>query len=131
MSIRLFSVALAAVALTILVGGCQQGGQSPEAERSNLTSGMAKKKIVIGKTNQSEILEVFGPPNLVTHRDGREVWTYDRISQEIQRSDGYFTVLLAGAGSSSQKSSSVSTMLIVYFDDREIVQDYKLSVARF
>lgn len=98
---------------------------------SAVTPGMAKKHIVPGKTTQTDVLEIFGPPNLVTHNDGRETWTYDKISQEVSSSGGYLTILLAGYGSQRTRTSSRATMLILYFDARERVIDYRLHSSAF
>jgi len=98
---------------------------------SNLTPGMAKVTIVKGQTKQSKIVEVFGPPDLVTHKDDMQIWTYEKIHNEIQSRGGYFTVLLAGGDSRRTVSSSTSTMLIVYFDSTDTVTDYRLSVVHY
>ena len=117
-------------ALLFVVLGCNRT-ESPETQRSNLTAGMAKMNVVKGQTTQTEILEVFGPPDLVTHRDNLQVWTYDKIRYDIQTSGSYLTVLLAGTQGSRIQSSSTSTMLIIYFNNKDIVKDYRLNVTRF
>lgn len=102
-----------------------------EAADSNLTAGMTKKFIKPGETTQTEVLEIFGPPNLVTSKSGKEVWTYDRISQEVTSSQGYLTIILAGYSKNKRSSSSRSVMLMIYFNKRETVSDYKLHVAKY
>jgi hypothetical protein len=119
---------LVAVSLAVCAG-C--ASSSDNAAESNLTAGMAKRTIVKGQTHQSEVMEVFGPPDLVTHKDDMQVWTYDKISQNIETSSGYLTVLFAGVGSSSTRSQNRSTMLIIYFDSSDVVQDYRMSVTKF
>ena len=111
--------------------GCHSSGSAEQTSPSNLTPGMAKKTIVKGQTTQAEVTEVFGPPDLVTHRDGTEIWTYDKIRYDVQSSGGYLSVLIAGTSSSRTSSSSVSTMLIIYFDSRDVVTDYRLSTVKF
>lgn len=111
--------------------GCASYPQDDTASKSNLTPGMAKKVITKGATKQAEIMEVFGPPDLVTQRDSQEIWTYDKIRYDVESSGGYLTVLLAGASNSRTRSSSTSTMLIVYFDSSDTVVDYRLSSMRF
>ena len=129
---RSFHTILLAVAAAASFGWLAACKSAPApADQSNLTQGMAKKTIVKGQTNQAEILEVFGPPDLTTYKDGTEVWTYDKISQEMSSSGSYFTVLIAGARQSSSSRSSRSTMLILYFDQADIVQDYRMSVTKF
>ncbi len=117
----------------LLFSGCASSGQTTQgiAKESALTPGMTKTYIQRGKTNQTEVLEIFGPPDLVTHREGKDVWTYDKVSHEISASGGYLTILIAGGAKSNTRQSSRSVMLIVYFDEAETVIDYKLSAAKF
>lgn len=118
-----------AVLLLAFLVGCG-GNTQPPSSASNLTPGMAKKTIVKGRTTQAEVVEVFGPPDLVTHRDNIEVWTYDKLRYDVENSGGYLTVGIAGAGGTRSSSSSTSTMLIVYFAT-DVVTDYRLSVVHF
>lgn len=133
MTPRVRSLALPALlGAFALLPACSAGGPDAGASvtESNLTAGMVKRTITTGRTSQTEVLEVFGPPDLVTHRDGAEIWTYDKVRHEVEAESGYFNVLIAGTGSRRATRSSTSTMLIVYFQD-EVVRDYRLSVARF
>lgn len=102
-----------------------------QAKESALTAGMAKEFIYPGKTSQAQVMEIFGPPDLVTRKDGKDLWTYDKISQEVTSSSGYLTIILAGVESSRASRRNKSVMLIVYFDENDVVVDYKLSVAKF
>lgn len=117
----------------VLVSGCASsyGTKQGAAKESALTAGMTKKFIYPNKTTQTEILEIFGPPDLVTRKEGKEVWTYDKISQDVSSSGGFVTILIAGYSKSSGHSRNTSTMLIIYFDKSEVVEDYKLSVSKF
>lgn len=118
------------LAFVVLFMGCNESNKELPTE-SNLTAGMAKLKIEKGKTTQSEIMEIFGPPDLVTHKNDYQVWTYDKIKYDIHKSDTYWNVIVGGASDTHQKSSSTSTMLIIYFDSSDIVQDYRMNVTRF
>ncbi|MHC4652863.1 MAG: hypothetical protein ACYTES_18640 [Planctomycetota bacterium] len=115
MTIRAIGTVLAAA--SIALGGC--------ASRQDTVT------IVKGETTQAECLEVFGPPDLVTHRDGMQIWTYDKTSYDYEKGGSYFTVILYGISGDHVRSSSKSTMLILYFDDADIVQDYRLSAVKF
>jgi len=121
------------VSMCLIVVGCATTRPTAQeiAKESALTPGMAKKYIYPGKTSQTEVLEIFGPPDLVTHKRGKDVWTYDKISQEVSSSGGYITIILAGAGKERRSRSSRSVMLIIYFDKNDVVRDYKLSAAKF
>jgi len=121
--------------LTISVTGLYLGGCQPADDRtsdlateSNLTAGMAKTTINKGTTTQAEILEVFGPPDLVTHRDGIQIWTYDKIAYDYETTSGTVSLFRSGIRS---RSSSITTMMILYFDKNDIVQDYRMSIVRF
>lgn len=112
------------------LGACQpvDDRRHQDATQSNLTAGMAKITIQKGITSQAEVLEVFGPPDLVTHRDGQQIWTYDKISYDYESSGGRVSLFRTG---SRFRSSSVSTMMILYFGENDIVRDYRMSVVRF
>jgi outer membrane protein assembly factor BamE (lipoprotein component of BamABCDE complex) len=120
-------------AFTVTITGCATIRPTAQeiAKESALTPGMAKKYIYPGKTSQTEVLEIFGPPDLVTHKGGKDVWTYDKISQEVSASGGYLTILLAGVSGAKERQAGRSVMLIIYFDENNIVEDYKLSAAKF
>jgi len=105
----------------------QRGAGQLGANQSNLTPGMAKLKITKGQTAQAEILEVFGPPNQTTMRDGVQVWTYDKISDYVREDRG--GLLWYGAG--SRRSSSTSILLILYFNNDDIVYDYRLDQIKY
>ena len=126
-------VKITVIILCLMSTGCATIKPTAQeiAKESALTPGMAKKYIYPGKTTQTEVLEIFGPPDLVTHKGGRDVWTYDKISYEVSTSGGYLTILLAGISGESGRRSSKSIMLIIYFDENGVVTDYKLSAAKF
>jgi hypothetical protein len=118
------------VAASVALGGCSTP-DAVETRPSALTPGSVKRTIVKGETSQAECLEVFGPPDLVTHRDGMQIWTYDKTSYDYEKGGSYFTVILYGISGDHVRSSSKSTMLILYFDDADVVQDYRLSAVKF
>ncbi|MHC4319751.1 MAG: hypothetical protein ACYTE6_05790 [Planctomycetota bacterium] len=128
MILRATRILLAAASMAI--GGCSTP-DTVETQQSALTPGTVKRTIVKGETSQAECLEVFGPPDLVTHRDGMQIWTYDKTSYDYEKGGSYFTVILYGVSGDRVRSSSKSTMLILYFDDADIVQDYRLSAVKF
>ncbi len=122
------TLASSALCTLVAIAGCVS---NDDAIRSNLTPGMVKLSIQKGLTSQAEVMEIFGPPDLVTHRDDLQVWTYDKIRYDVRSSGGYLNVLVAGSNSATLRSSSTSTMLIIYFDSADTVRDYRLSTTRF
>lgn len=103
-------------------------GAEGTAEKSNLTMGVVKSKIVKGSTSQDEILKLFGSPNLVSkNKSNREVWSYNKMSVEQKAgSTDFFTGQRA-----SQSSSSKSFDLIITFDNQDVVLDYSVISTAF
>ena len=98
---------VAAVPLALLAA-CANSSSSHEEDvkQAGLTPGNVKMTVVKGKTTQKEIVETFGAPDLVTHKDNVEVWTYDKTSYDYQKNSGYLTVILAGTGLSAAQTSA-------------------------
>jgi len=125
------------VAMVVLVGGCEFSGPS------HITMGMAKIILKPGKTTQLTVLEHFGAPNISTRQDGMEVWVYDKVSsRESSASFGIGGagggigsagagggVIAAGFGSSTRSETTV--MLLIYFDENDVVRDYRVSQTKF
>lgn len=145
------------ILLTIILGACamptppQQLQSEVQPKASALTPGMVKTKLIVGKTTQAEVLEVFGPPDLVTKQEKGEMWGYDKVSREIAEAatgmsvgattlfggagGGVLGGILGGVGGGAQESkrieSTTTVFLLIYFDEKEIVTDYKLSATKF
>ncbi len=117
----------------VFAAGCASTRPSP------VTPGAAKMYLEPGRTHQVEVLEKFGTPNIVTRRDGGEMWVYDKISSN--EGSGLLGLGGGGGGSglgggifgglSSRTRSETTVMLIVYFDPNDIVLDYKITQTKF
>ena len=129
---KLASVTLAA----LLLLGCAANN----SQINRLTLGTVQKTVYEG-ANQTEIMEALGAPNIIINNSsGREVWTYDRISREVQASSGIVVTWwnpiswLAGiaSGSSSRSSTtSKSITVLITFDDNKRVTDFKYQRLEF
>jgi hypothetical protein len=126
------SVALSVVLVASLswLGGCTSQS-TDETAAATLTPGAVKLNIIKGQTTQTEVLEAFGAPDLVTHKDGQDVWTYDKTTYDYEKRSDYVSILFAGAGGDRVRSSSRSNLLILYFDERDVVSDYRLSSLKY
>lgn len=117
------------VCLVVIAVGCQKESRT---EGTNLTPGMAKTKIINGVTTQSEILAVFGSPNIITkNKSGNEVWTYDKVAMEQSSEDGYWNILVAGKGGGKQTTSTKTFTLMIEFDGNDIVKDNSYRASQF
>lgn len=106
-------------------------GDEPAARSSALTPGGVKLNLVKGQTTQAEVVQAFGTPDLVTHKDDQQIWTYDKTTYDYEKRSDYATLILIGQGGDRVRSTSRSTLLIVYFDNRDIVTDYRLSAIKY
>ena len=112
-----------------LLSGC---ASVQPVQKSNLTPGMAKAKIFKGQTTQNEILEIFGPPNIITkNKSGNEVWTYDKVSIESGASEIHGTLLIVGGAGGRSSTSARTFTLMIEFDDNNIVRDFSYRSSAF
>ena len=123
------SLVLLLVCLVIVSTGCQEESRT---QGSNLTAGMAKTKIIDGVTTQTEILEAFGSPNIITkNKSGNEVWTYDKVAMEKSNEEGYWNILVAGKSGGKQATSSKTFTLMIEFDDNSVVKNNSYRSSQF
>ena len=146
-----------------------------QTKASALTPGMVVKNIQKGKTTQAEVMEIFGPPDMVTRSGSGEMWGYDKVSRDVAESAtgarvgassasgasvgggvgglvggagvGVLGGVLVGIGGSSGQAAAQSqqqsqqqsrrtettttVFLLVYYNDRGVVTDYRLSATKF
>jgi outer membrane protein assembly factor BamE (lipoprotein component of BamABCDE complex) len=120
-AMNVVSKTLIALAVATALSGCvTTQTQTPVLEKSNLTSGQVSLTLKKNKTTQTEVVETFGAPNLVTQNaSGEEVWTYQRHATvaNASASEGYATIIFAGIGSRSsgfEQSSRTITLIIKF-----------------
>ena len=107
-----------------------------DTRNDSLTHGNVQMNIKVGETTQTEILEVFGAPNITTiDGSGKEVWTYQRAATAAQSSanSNYWTVLLIGGTREASGFSSTSRMmtLIIKFNEQKVVSDFSSRASNF
>ena len=123
---------------TIPLAGCLQ---PVDNRNSSLTQGNVQMRIIPGITTKAEILEVFGAPN-VTTRDGtrKETWSYQRAATAVQSSSAnvnaqgitrVFHTVNIGARASGLSQTSRMITLIIKFDEKDIVSDFKSRESNF
>lgn len=123
--------------IVISMIGCTATPPQPVTTRnSQLTHGNVQMNIKVGDTTQTEILEVFGAPNITTiDGSGKEVWTYQRSAQVSQSSSSsnYWTVVLIGGGNSASglETSSRMITLIIKFNENKVVSDFSSRTSNF
>lgn len=134
----------AATILALLLAGavCACAGTAAST-RDPVSSGAAKLFLEPGVTTQAEALEAFGGPNVVAGAaDGKETWTYDRMSYVRQsRSAGGIGAAYGVVGSTpiagllwaraaSDGSSSRTVTLFLYWEDG-VLTDFRYRSASF
>ena len=124
------------VFLSLFLASCITCPEPVSDRNSKLTQGNVQLSVKVGQTTKAEVLENFGSPNITT-RDGsgKEVWTYQRSAQvqESSSKSGYWTILLAGQSGSSSgfQTSSRMITLIIKFDSKDVVADFKSRTSNF
>ena len=130
------SYIILSIMFSVIIIGCVSPTEPLTENNSQLTQGNVQMNLVVGKTTKAEVLENFGSPNITT-RDGagREVWSYQRAAQVAQSSSqqGYWTIILAGQSSSASgfESSSRMITLIIKFDEKDTVVDFRSRTSNF
>ncbi len=125
------------VLLAFSVAGCTPREQGPTAEERNpLTHGNVQLHLRVGQTSQAQVLDVFGSPDIATiDGGGREVWTYKRSASvsRARTSGGGFFLLLGGynRNTSSSENTQRRMTLLIKFNDRKIVSDFKSRTSSF
>jgi len=106
--------------------------ESEPAQKSDLTFGIVKSKIIKGETTQAEILKIFGSPNIITkNKQDDEVWNYSRMSYKtVTGSDGASVIFWSGSRAMTTATTK-SFDLIIIFDENDIVKDYSVISAEF
>jgi outer membrane protein assembly factor BamE (lipoprotein component of BamABCDE complex) len=133
MNYRALSLALLATALA----GCAQTQTKPVTTRnSEMTHGNVQLNLKVGETTQTQVLEVFGAPNITSiDGSGQEVWTYQRAATVAQSSSssGYWTILLAGGSRSAAgfEQTQRTMTLIIKFSEKKIVSDFRSRSSEF
>ena len=121
----------------LLLSACVALPPAPVTTRnSELTHGNVQLVIKTGSTTQTEIIEVFGAPNITSiDGSGAEVWTYQRSAQVSQSStqESYWTVVLAGQSTSASGFETTSRMitLIIKFNKNKVVSDFRSRSSNF
>jgi len=123
----------------IIAGMLWVGCTNPPQESDKLTLGLVQSTVVKG-ANQTEIIKVLGAPNIISKdKQGRETWTYDRISRNSEAKSGsmvgagFFSGFIGGGGTSksSSSTSSKSLTVVITFDNNKSVVDYAYQSLEF
>ena len=123
--------------LALAVAACATTTPTPvDTRNSALTQGNVQLNLREGHTTKAQVLEAFGAPNITTRdASGSEVWTYQRHASVSQSnsSSGFWTILLAGGGSSASgfSESSRTMTLIIKFDGNDVVSDFRSRTSDF
>jgi hypothetical protein len=138
----------AAVASLLAFSSAPATAKAKEDVPNTLSQGMVQLMLRVGETSQLQVIDAFGGPNITTiDASGSEVWVYDRHATISSDSSGGFSINmgigggfggalgLGGLGFGSKKSKSEtstrSMTLIIKFDSRKVVSDFKSRSSSF
>ena len=95
-------------------------------EANRLTSGQVQLTLKKGVTTQTDVLEAFGAPNLVTiNSDEEEVWVYQKNATvaNASSSSSYGTIILFGGSSRTsglEQSSRTMTLIVKFRNEKGV-----------
>jgi outer membrane protein assembly factor BamE (lipoprotein component of BamABCDE complex) len=125
--------------ILFLLPACMTAGEHRTAVKDDsgnrVTVGTVQKEIKSGMS-AAKVAEVLGSPNIVTtDEERREVWIYDKFSNDVAVSEnsGFGSLIIlgssgrAGASSSNQKTLTI----IIKFDNDKKVRDFSYRTSRF
>lgn len=124
------------LAAFVALSACATAPAAVDQRNSQLTQGNVQLNLKVGQTSKAEVLEKFGSPNITT-RDGagQEVWSYQRMATVAQSSSSssYWTILLTGESKTADgfSQSSRTMTLIIKFDNKDIVSDFRSRTSDF
>ncbi|MDO8713323.1 MAG: hypothetical protein Q7K13_02440 [Polynucleobacter sp.] len=129
---RLF---LIPVIVTLISTGIAYGSDEPVVKESALSYGMIKKHVKSGTTSQLDIVKLFGSPDNMVLKKGKETWIYDRfkIETSVLSESSYGSIIIAGSKSSKLTSSSImkNITVIIEFSEDGIVEDLSMRVGGY
>ena len=104
--------------------------QTTDTTPNPYTHGNVQLTLKKGVTDQADVLNTFGPPNVATiDASGNEVWTYQKNAtvSKATKSNGYGTIIILGGSHSTSgfEQSSRTMTLIIKFDESRKVTDFK------
>ena len=139
----------AIAAVCLMLGGCAGGAGSERYRNSEFTHANMKWHLEKNKTTQGEVIEAFGPPNVISV-DGegqrrRETWIYQKMS--TSKVEGAFSGGLGlgvkanhgkiggsgsfGGGQTTSVQSSRTCCMILKFDASGVLIEYRFRTSDF
>ena len=124
----------------ILAVSC--ASQSEKDTKNPFDPSTLKENLVEGKTTQTQMMQTFGAPDMVTEDSSKEdVWTYSQtkhVSNGSNLNSGITAFLpipmLAwadiGGGVSNNESASKSVTLMVYFNKKKVLKSYQINKVK-
>jgi outer membrane protein assembly factor BamE (lipoprotein component of BamABCDE complex) len=130
-------LAIATLAAILCMGCVQNPPTPPRTDKSNdLTHGNVQLNLHVGETTQTQVLEAFGAPNIVSiDGSNQEVWTYQRQATVAESSSvsNYWTIVLFGgtAKAAGFEQTQRTMTLLIKFDARKVVADFRSRSSEF
>ncbi len=123
-----------AIFLIILLQGCMTAREHREAVQDDsgdkVTVGSVQQEIKVGMSG-AEVIVILGSPNIVsTDEERREVWIYDKFSNNVTFSTSSFS-FFESKGRGSQSKNQKTLTIIINFDKEKRVRDFAYHTSRF
>jgi outer membrane protein assembly factor BamE (lipoprotein component of BamABCDE complex) len=116
--------------ILVLFVSCNTATQEYD-RNSGITHGTVQLHLRKGVTTQTEVLEKFGSPNIVSSNGDLEVWTYQKHGTTSKSANAGATLILLGGSTSGFSQNSRTMTLIIKFNSSKIVSDFDSRYSSF
>jgi outer membrane protein assembly factor BamE (lipoprotein component of BamABCDE complex) len=117
-------------AFVLLFLGCNSASNE-YGRNSGITHGTVQLNLQKGVTTQTQVLEAFGSPNIVTTDGETEVWTYQRSGVTTRSANAGLGLVIIFAGTGGSSTNSRTMTLIIKFDEAKRVIEYNSRYSSF
>jgi outer membrane protein assembly factor BamE (lipoprotein component of BamABCDE complex) len=138
MNKKIIKILLLGTLVALLLAGLVGCATPPQTTQGTnpYTQGNVTLNLKKGVTTQEQVANAFGAPNIVTQdASDHQVWIYQKNNVTVQSggTSAYATIIIAGVsgGSSGYAQSSQTMTLIIKFNNRGIVSDFKSMSTSF
>jgi outer membrane protein assembly factor BamE (lipoprotein component of BamABCDE complex) len=112
-----------------------------KSSQSKINSLEVSEKLLKGETTQSQVLEIFGAPDIVEKTPEGDMWGYNRRTNESGSMSANVTHYIStaafwnwtgiGLGGSQSSSSTQTASLVLYFGKEKKLVTYTFRTERF
>lgn len=127
MNARIMSLTTVSLFIVTILYCASYPKETRPVQKGHLTASKGEKEIFKSRTIRMEVFQLFGPPDFTTmDGDGNEVWNYNKMPYAMTEGDDGGSLIFWRSSRSMRNSPEKSYNLIIVFDRKSIIQDYRV-----